>query len=388
MVTSLPRPREETAGCLIPGYLTERDHPWLTALIDVYDQFVGRPRQELSARLREPLGIECPTRGVAIAIHVLDRIYRGTVTSAVPPPAARAALFGAASRRDRPAARVIEQVAASLSITPQDLCGALFADVPGLRRVSGPEHPPSAPLIALSANEEIVRRLVFRAAHVRIRVLGAAHAVVRQAKLGGLITAIRPGSRPGALQLDVSGPFAVFRRTLVYGRMLARLIPIVAAAGRFEVRCSCDLDGRRREVVIRSGDPIRPAIVRRYDSKLEERFARDFRRAAPEYDLIREPEPVPAGGTLIFPDFAVRRRGDPRRRWLIEIVGFWTADYLRRKLSHLRAAGIPDLIVCIDADRDCGRDELPRDAAVVRYRKRIDVQEVLRAMQTSHGTGS
>lgn len=382
LVTSLPRPRELTDGSLVPGYLTERDHPWLTALIDVYDQFVGRPRQELDARLGEPLGIECPPRRRAIALHVLDRIYRGAVTSAVPPPAVRAALFGAAARRDRPALHVIEDVAAGLAITPQDLSAALFADVPALRRVSGPDHPPSAPLIALSANEEIVRRLVFRAAHVRIRVLGAAHAVVRQAKLGGLITIVRPGSRPGAVQLDVSGPFAVFRRTLVYGRMLARLIPIVAASGRFEVQCSCDLDGRRREVVVRSGDPIRPAIIRRYDSKLEERFARDFRRAAPEYDVIREPEPVPAGGTLIFPDFAVRRRDDPRRRWMIEIVGFWTADYLKRKLAHLRAAGIPDLILCIDADRDCGRDELPRDAKVVRYRKRIDVREVLRVMET------
>jgi len=60
-----------------------------------------------------------------------------------------------------------------------------------------------------------------------------------------------------------------------------------------------------------------------YDRKLEERFARDFRRVAPEWDVIREPEAVQAGGTLIFPDFALRHRAD-RRRWLVEIVCFWT----------------------------------------------------------------
>ena len=51
----------------------------------------------------------------------------------------------------------------------------------------------------------------------------------------------------------------------------------------------------------------------------------------------------------------------------------------------MRAAGIPNLIVCIDADRDCGRDDLPHDATVVRFRKRIDVQDVLRAMAAADG---
>jgi len=84
-----------------------------------------------------------------------------------------------------------------------------------------------------------------------------------------------------------------------------------------------------------------------YDSKLEERFARDFRRVAPDWDLIREPEAVQAGDTLIFPDFALRHRGDGRR-WLVEIVGFWTRDYLERKLALLRVAGLRDLVLCID----------------------------------------
>jgi predicted nuclease of restriction endonuclease-like RecB superfamily len=70
---------------------------------------------------------------------------------------------------------------------------------------------------------------------------------------------------------------------------------------------------------------------RRYDSLLEERFAREFRRLAPAWDVIREPEPIAAAGTLIFPDFAVQRRSDPTRRWLLEIVGFfWTPDYVKR----------------------------------------------------------
>jgi predicted nuclease of restriction endonuclease-like RecB superfamily len=383
---TLARPHELWPE-LVPGYLTERDHPWLLALIEVYDRFVGRPRQELDARLREPLAAPCSPRSWAVAVRVLDRMYRSRIASALPPPAARAALFGAAAERIQTAVAVLHRVAQELRVSPRELGTALFADVPAMRLLTGPEDPPSATEVALLANEEIVRRLVFRAAGVRIRVDGAAHAVVRQAKLGGLITCVRPGPRPGAVQLDVSGPFSLFRRTLVYGRALAQLVPILASAGRFEVRCACELSGRQREVVIRSGDPLRPAVLRRYDSKLEERFARDFLRAAPDYDLIRDPEPVPVAGTLIFPDFAVQRRDDPRRRWLLEIVGFWTAEYLSAKLARLRAARIPNLILCLDVDRDCGRGELPPDAAVIRFRKRIDPVDVLRTLNGSPGAG-
>ncbi len=74
-------------------------------------------------------------------------------------------------------------------------------------------------------------------------------------------------------------------------------------------------------------------------------------RIAPDWDVIREPEAVPAAGKLIFPDFLLRHRLDPARAWLVEIVGFWTPDYLSRKLAGLRAARIPNLILCVDEER-------------------------------------
>lgn len=39
---------------------------------------------------------------------------------------------------------------------------------------------------------------------------------------------------------------------------------------------------------------------------------------------------------------------------LLEIVGFWTADYVAKKLRRWRAAGLGRLILSIDAARNCG----------------------------------
>ena len=89
-----------------------------------------------------------------------------------------------------------------------------------------------------------------------------------------------------------------------------------------------------------------------------------------------------AGGTLIFPDFALQHRTDPARRWLLEIAGFWTPDYVARKLALYRSAHVPRLIFCIDEDRNCAEADLPFGARVIRYRRRVDPSEVLRAIDS------
>ena len=170
----------------------------------------------------------------------------------------------------------------------------------------------------------------------------------------------------------------MFRHTLLYGRALGELVQFLPHCAHFKLRADCVLRGQVAILDVQSGDPIFPAEEpKRFDSKLEERFARDLKRAAPDWDLVREPEPVPAAGTLIFPDFLLRHRLCPQRRFFVEIVGFWSADYLARKLALLREAGLANLIVCVDETR--GDDLLPPDARIVRFRRRIDPRLVLAA---------
>ena len=99
--------------------------------------------------------------------------------------------------------------------------------------------------------------------------------------------------------------------------------------------------------------------------------------------MIREPEPIAAAGTLIFPDFAVQHRSDPTRRWLLEIVGFWTPDYVKGKLALYRSARLPNLILCIDEGRNCAEADLPSGVRVIRYRRRLDAAAVLRLIETT-----
>ena len=373
------------AGTLaVPHFLGEHDHPWLRVLLEEHERFIGRPQRELEARLRDPLPCESPPRKLRLAIQVLGRLRPRERKSAVPPRRARAHVFGEAARTSAQSQAILSTVAASLGVSLEDLQDSLFADLPGERLVAAPAQPLSAVELALRCNLAVVQGMLFRATVVRIEVEGNTRVLVRHAKWRGLICAVGERSGSATATVELSGPFALFRNTRLYGRALGELVPLLAWCPRFRLRAECVFHGRRLTLQLETGDPIFPSsAARRYDSLLEERFAREFRRLAPAWDVIREPEPIAATGTLIFPDFAVQHRSDPTRRWLLEIVGFWTPDYVERKLRLYRSARLSNLILCIDEGRNCAEADLPSGARVVRYRRRVDAAAVLRVIETT-----
>lgn len=365
---------------VVPHFLGEHDHPWLRALLEEHERFLGRPQRELDARLREPLPYASPPTKLKLAIQVLTRLRRSQRNlSLVPPRRARALVFLEAARAPAPPHTVLSTVAASLGLTARDLEDSLFADLPSERLVGAPPPRLSAMELALRTNLTLVQALLFHATAVRIDVEGNTRVLVRHAKLRGLICTIAERSGQYAASLELSGPFALFRNTRLYGRALGELVPLLGWCPHFRLQANCVCGGRPLALRLGTGDPIFPAIMpSQYDSHIEERFAREFRKLAPDWDVVREPEPIAADGTLVFPDFALQHRSNRSRRWLLEIVGFWTPDYVARKLARYRSARLFNLILCIDENRNCAQADLPPGARVVRFRRRVDAAAVLR----------
>ena len=366
-------------------YLGPQDEPWLRVLLGEMLRFEGRRRRELAERLAEPLPCEAPHFKRRAATRTLFALWRREPAGApapepkLPAPAAlREQLFTEAAGGSASAAAISEAVAARVGVNVAALLERLFADLPGERLVRAPTPPPTPAEAMLRTNLAIAQAVLMRASRVELRVEGGVRPIVRLAKLRGLLCTIADPAEGGRPVLEISGPFSLFRHTLLYGRALAELLPHLAWCARFELRAACALRGRLATVSFESGDPLFPAAPPvPFDSRLEQRFARDISRLAPEWDLVREPEPLRAGGTLIFPDFLLRNRLHPRRSVLIEIVGFWTPQYLTAKLEKLRQTDAVCLL-CIDADRACALGDLPPHLPVLRFRRRLDAAAVLR----------
>jgi predicted nuclease of restriction endonuclease-like RecB superfamily len=405
---TLARLSTQVAGNrLVLHYLTEKDHPWLRTLIDEYEGGVGSRKNDLLSRLKEPLSTPAPKAKQRLAVDVLQRLTDARTEAAVPPREARWAAFIAATGAAAPRSEVLELAAGQLGTDVESLEAALFADLRS-ECTAGPLPVALSPeRIALEANLRLVNSWMQRARSVRIIAWGNTRALVRQARLHGLICNIRRTAPPQTalsaaaqataveldtlrespaegVELEVSGPLALFRHTLIYGRALSALIPRALWCHRFELRAECETSSSTAVVTltVRSGDPLRVGReLPAYDSQLEERFAKDFRKTAPDWQVVREPRPVESLGSLIFPDFELVHRYDPNRRWLVEIVGFWTPQYLEEKLRKLRAARLENVLLCIDQERGCTDAELPKHAKILRYKRRIDARAVLAIVQ-------
>jgi hypothetical protein len=379
----------------LPRYLTSTDHAWLRVLVEEFERFDGKRMDDLRERLREPLPCYTPEGKLKLAIHVLERLCgNGRPASAVSPRRARAALFSEAQRAlgDGGAwnrALVVSSAASALGISDEALARSLFADLPGERLVDLSSPRPGPSDLALRANLALAQGFLQRSSRISLSVQGNARAVVRQVLLRRLLCTVRPRAEGRGAAIEISGPYSLFKRTVLYGRALGSLVPVLRACDHFRLTADAVLRGREFTVRIQSGDPIFPEaeLTRRYDSKLEERFSLEFRKLAPGFDLVREPEPVRAGDHLIFPDFAIFHRRDPTRRVLLEIAGFWTPDYLAKKLERVRAAGVTNLILCIDESLNCADTDAKMQGlhSVIRYKRRIDANAALKTVEEMLG---
>ena len=63
--------------------------------------------------------------------------------------------------------------------------------------------------------------------------------------------------------------------------------------------------------------------------------------------LTRETDLLLLGDTVMIPDFVLTDERDAQRKVLVELVGFWHPDYLRRKVEKVRAAQCSHLLLLV-----------------------------------------
>jgi predicted nuclease of restriction endonuclease-like RecB superfamily len=172
---------------------------------------------------------------------------------------------------------------------------------------------------------------------------------------------------------SLEGPLSLFKLTDRYGTLLAKLLPSIIFSSDKKRESSGDggewhldawivrktMDGRKiyefkiskNEIPELMTDPYSsfpPSSITQkevagssslyndyniFDSAVEEKFAKRFEQAETGWRLTREPDPlVLSNGGAFIPDFMFEKYD---KRVYLEIVGFWTKEYLERKLQKL-----------------------------------------------------
>ena len=372
-------------GSYRPRFTTREDRPLAARVLEVYESHVGAERAALEAALTD-LEREADSfklvRGFA---KLLEREAVFETRAPLPPERARHAAFAAAEEvgvaSDRERDRALAAAADDLGAAPEAVERSLYADR-DRRQVLAAFDPRWDPDSLLDQYDlSLAQTALFDATEVRVRS-AEVRRLVSAAKRAGLLYEVRRTDE--GRELALTGPDALFRKTRRYGTAFARVLRAVAEAPEWSLVATIDDRGRERTLRLDGDDVcvpgVDPVAEPSYDSAVEADFAARFRSLNLDWELVREPEPLEGGDRLMIPDFAFDYRPagaeESRARVFFEVMGFWTPEYVRKKVAQVEAAE-ETLVVAVDESLGAGEDVAAAGGRVIPYRDRVRVKDVV-----------
>ena len=380
--------RVSRRGGYRPQFATREHRPLAARVVGTFQGHVGERRERLDAALEE-LEADAPdyklVRGFA---KLLEREATFETRAPVAPERARRTAFAAAeaegvvSAADRE--RALERAASDLGgdVTADVVADSLYADLEE-RQVLTAFDPRWGPDELLEQyNLSLAQTALFDATEVRVRSSDP-KALVSAVKRLRLMYEVR--RTDDGREVVVTGPDALFRRSRRYGTRFARLLRSVATAEEWRLTATVDDRGTERTLELSQEDPVavpgtEPVAEMAFDSDVEADFARRFSALDLEWDLVREPEPLAAGSRVMIPDFAFDWLHGEFRVYF-EIMGFWTPEYVEKKLSQLDTVEDVVLLVAFDESLGVGDEIAARDHRAIPYTDGVRVKAVRDALR-------
>jgi predicted nuclease of restriction endonuclease-like RecB superfamily len=316
-----------------------------------------------------------------------------------------AADTGVVSEAEREEA--LSEAASHFGTDAEALADALYADRESRQILTEVDSRWGPAELRTQYNLSLAQTALFDATEVRVRSSDP-KALVSAVKRLRLMYEIR--QTDAGREVVVTGPDALFSNTRRYGTRFARLLRTVATASEWELTATIDDRGTERELTLSDGDisvpGVDPVTEVSYDSGVEADFAGRFAALDLDWDLIREPEPLAAGEHVVIPDFAfewrpgadtgVRDTGrsevdsdgaddtagdDAPFRVFFEIMGFWTPEYVEKKLARLDALEDVEMLVAVDESLGVGDEIEATDNRAIPYAGTVNVKDVRDALR-------
>lgn len=282
---------------------------------------------------------------------------------------------------------VFSAVAADLDLAAEDVEALLFADRPAhyILTDAGPTWTPDT-LIA-RYNLELARGVLYWARAMWVEIYDGYKDFWRYLKLFKLMFwAYR---RPeGGYHVELDGPISPFvKSTTRYGRQFAAFLPALLLCERWQMSAEVRAP-RSGDMLTYQLDDQAPLSSHfkqsgAFDSRMEADFAAEFHAKFGDkrqgWELTREDEVILLGDAVMIPDFALTHRKTGRRA-VIEIVGFWHPEYLRRKVAKVKAAKRNNLILLVYEGVNLSQEQLGDVPTQVLYFKNKPVLKDVMAL--------
>jgi hypothetical protein len=372
-----------------------------TTLIEQFQKFVGQTQGSLNQQLQVLEGDDTDYRIRRGLAHILRSSFSTfEPVSPLDPPMLRERAFALASQAvPSPEAAIahLHTLATQLTteldrdVTPTEVSQGLYADLKENHILIAFEAPTPEALIH-RYNLSQVQGIFYKASQVVLNVHrndpGEYKLMFRYLKLFRLMTYIE-GDADHGFTVTIDGPTSLFKASTRYGLDMAKLIPAILHVTRWSLTATLQTQDfyskqpKDRQFTLETDcglvshyPPGKP-----YDSMLEASFAERWPKKTP-WQLEREVDLIPIPGSVMIPDF--RLVHPDGRVFLLEIVGYWRPEYLRKKFAQVRRANRSDLILAISerlnlAKAGVSTQNLP--APVVWFKQKLNPKAILACLE-------
>jgi hypothetical protein len=282
---------------------------------------------------------------------------------------------------------IIRKAAEELKITSEDLEKSLWSDFDENLRLKQFDPLDGYALIRYY-NLGLTQTLLFKAVNVDFTIRKGNYKNIFRAikRLRLMYFAETLGG--DTFRISVEGPMSLVKMTEKYGTSVAKLLPAILQSEYWKIRAGILRRGEgfprvfafeleRGEVKdqLEASNQVPATTTQLFDSGVEEKFWRDFTGYGSGWTIQREPEPlVTSSGTVMIPDFSFEKDGS---KVYLEIVGFWTTQYLEKKLEKLRQLSIPNMIVAVDKKLATSRKFSGLPADVVFFERSVPLKPIV-----------
>lgn len=359
-----------------------------TRLIQAYRDHVGKKKHVLKELVGELEGMGYDYRFVRGLSVLLDRRSVFECDFEVDPVDLRRQVFQAAGRLGLPTtsehrSKIVGSVASKMELSVDVAEEALYADLDS-ELVLKEFSPLSGEELIRDCNVSLTQTLLFNSTELSFTASGNWQRIFYAVKRLGLIYDV---FKSEGFWVRIDGPASLFKLTRRYGTALAKLLPAVIATGEWRVEGKILWKYTNKIYDFKIWSERHGRVFGRhggldvsFDSVVEEDFAARFGALGSGWCLRREPEPVPAGRYVIIPDFSFEKGGV---RVFMEVVGFWTEEYLRRKIEKLKKIDV-EMLIAVDENLACEklkRLEKSGKLKIVYYRNKVPLGPIMRHLE-------
>ena len=365
-------------------------------LIEIYTARLNTTKGVLASTLADYEAADTNyrvTRGLA---KLLEDRSEFSIQSPVEPELLREKIFAyttkrhpVVTKRDRlhrhTRPKALTKIANELNVSTDAVMDGMYADLEENRLLTGFE-PPTTEWLLDRYNVALAQAMLYRASEMTIRIyrnIPTKYRLVFQFIKFFKLMHVVSGNNADGYQIVLDGPASMFRLSQKYGIQMALFLPALLHCDRWWLDATIVMnrnDHLRFNLTDDFGLQSHYRDPGEFDSELERHFATQYDKVETEWTLERETDIIDLKDTVMIPDFAFSHSDG--RRAVMEIVGFWTPDYLQKKLWKLKRAAMPNMIIAVSDRLNCSTEDF-RDipGEVLFFKTRIKPKEVLERVE-------